>query len=81
MYGPENEIFVHTYLKQAKSHNLVAEQEGRTTVDVPSRAQEAQNTWVLVSAKTPNDDFNEEREVLCIPKFRIVRSISRMLFA
>ncbi len=63
MYGPEHEIFVHTYLKQAKSHNLVAEQEGRTTIDVPLRGQEEQNSWVLISAKSPNEEFDEGQEV------------------
>ena len=59
MYGQEHEIFVHSFLKQAKTHNLIAEQEGRTTIDIPLRAQEEQNTWIVLAGRTPSDDFDE----------------------
>lgn len=64
MYGPEHEIFVHSYLKAAKTQNLIAEQEGRTTIDIPLRGQEPQNSWVLVAARAPHEDFDDYELVL-----------------
>ena len=59
MYGQEHEIFVHSFLKQAKTHNLIAEQEGRTTIDIPLRGQQPQNAWAVVAGKSPHDYFDE----------------------
>lgn len=59
MYGKEHEIFVHSYLKQSKSHNLASEQAGRVTIDIPLRGQEDQNAWVLISARSPQEDFDD----------------------
>lgn len=63
MYGPEHEIFVHSYLKPTKTQNLIAEQEGRTTIDIPLRGQEPQNSWVVVAAKAPHEDFDDHELV------------------
>lgn len=59
MYGKEHEIFVHSYLKQSKSHNLASEQAGRVTIDIPLRGQEDQNAWVVISARSPQEDFDD----------------------
>lgn len=62
-YGVEHEVFAHSYFTQSKSHNLVSEQEGRTTGDIPMRAQGEQNTWKLISAANPSEDYDEEGAV------------------
>lgn len=63
MYGPEHEVFVHSYLKATKTQNLIAEQEGRTTIDIPLRGQEPQNAWVVVAASAPHEDFDDHELV------------------
>ena len=78
MYGAEHEIFVHSYIKQSKSHNLVAEQEGKTTVDIPLRRQLENNSWIIVSAKTPNEDFDERELDRPITIQDVLRSLHDM---
>jgi len=49
MYGSETEVFVHTQQKHGKSQNLIAEKEGRNTIDNPLRFRMEQNHWILVA--------------------------------
>ena len=48
MYGTETEIFVHSFQKSGKTQNLIAEKEGRNTIDNPLRQTEQQNSWTLL---------------------------------
>lgn len=54
MYGTETEIFVHSLQKAGKTQNLIAEKEGRNTVDNPLRFKLNQNHWTVVSASSAN---------------------------
>lgn len=54
MYGAETEIFVHTFQKTAKTQNLIAEREGRNTIDNPLRFKLDQNHWTIISASSAN---------------------------
>ena len=56
MYGSETEVFVHTFTKAGKTQNLIAEKEGRNTIDNPLRFKLAQNFWSVVSAAELQDD-------------------------
>lgn len=67
MYGTEMEVFTESYMKKGKSQNLSKELEGKITIDTPMRSQEPQNSWVVISAQSPNDDFDERESVVhCI---------------
>ncbi len=47
-----------------KTQNLIAEKEGRTTIDVPMRNQNEQNIWEFRLSKNPNDEFDDSALVI-----------------
>ena len=63
IFGGEFEVFTHSYQVQNKSQNLESERIGKSTGDTPMRSQKEQNTFVLISAASPNDDFDEVNSV------------------
>lgn len=63
IYGNESEVFTHSYQNPSKSQNLISELEGRSTIDIPLRRQQEQNTWVLRTAQHPSEDFDESLAV------------------
>lgn len=38
-FGEQFEVMAHNFLVQNKSQNLLQEKRGKTTIDIPSRAQ------------------------------------------
>ncbi|CAD8178022.1 unnamed protein product [Paramecium octaurelia] len=58
-FGREREVFVHSYQCLNKTQNLIAEKEGRTTIDIPLRNQEPQNLWKFQVARNQNEQFDE----------------------
>lgn len=57
--GNEFEVFGHSFQWHNKTQNLIAEKSGRTTIDVPMRNQHEQNLWEIRTAKTPEEEFDE----------------------
>ena len=49
-FGSENEVHCENHSTKNKSQNLALEQDGRLTVDVPTKFQMAQNTFFLETA-------------------------------
>lgn len=50
---------VKNFLVNSKSQNLVQEKTGVSTIDIPARAQTAENLWLLVNAADPSQEFDE----------------------
>ncbi len=67
MYGTESEAFVHTFTKNGKTQNLIAEKEGRNTIDNPLRFKLPQNQWQAVAAEDL-DDHHHRHELVTDPK-------------
>lgn len=63
MYGSESEVFVHTFTKTGKTQNLIAEKEGRNTIDNPLRFKLPQNYWVVVAAEDLGDQHHRHELV------------------
>eukprot|EP00825_Cyclidium_porcatum_P038950 TRINITY_DN4622_c0_g1_i3.p1 TRINITY_DN4622_c0_g1~~TRINITY_DN4622_c0_g1_i3.p1 ORF type:complete len:228 (+),score=57.57 TRINITY_DN4622_c0_g1_i3:166-849(+) len=42
-----------------KTQNLIAEKQGRTTIDIPLRNQNEQNIWYILTADDPSKEFDE----------------------
>lgn len=59
MYGTEFEVIAHNFLWNNKTQNLIAEKEGRTTIDIPMRNQQEQNIWYILTADDPSMEFDE----------------------
>lgn len=69
-YGKEFEVFAHSFLTTNKSQNLIAEKQGRNTVEIPLRSQTDQNVWVLVSGDV--DQEFDEKSLVTGPTFSSV---------
>jgi len=79
LYGPEMEVFVHSFYDTKKTQNLIAERVGRTTGDTPLRGQGVQNYWVLVSAQRDSDQFDENEMDKPVKVSDILSFISQFL--
>lgn len=59
-FGNEFEVSCHSFLVAKKTQQLGSEKQGKVTIDIPSRQQENQNIWMIVTASDPT----QERENL-----------------
>ena len=66
-FGSENEVHCHNHSTQNKSQNLALEQDGRLTVDVPTKFQHNQNLFILHTAP----DASYARSIAELSKFDI----------
>lgn len=66
-FGSENEVHCHNHSTNNKSQNLALEQEGRLTVDVPTKFQQNQNLFILHTAP----DASYARSIKELSKFDI----------
>ncbi|PFH36712.1 EF hand family protein [Besnoitia besnoiti] len=48
-FGVEYEVYCKSYLRTNKTQNLIAESLGRTTSDIDSKQQEAENNWMILT--------------------------------
>jgi len=53
-FGTEQEIFCHTKRSASRSHQLVSEFSGKTTGDVQSGTDQADNHWIVVTSDDPS---------------------------
>jgi hypothetical protein len=61
-FGSENEVHCHNHSTHNKSQNLALEHQGRLTVDVPTKFQQNENMFVIVTA--PDASFARPIEEL-----------------
>jgi len=66
-FGSENEVHCHSHSTHNKSQNLALEQDGRLTVDVPTKFQQNQNLFIIQTAP----DGSYARPVEDLTKFDI----------
>ena len=66
-FGSENEVHCHNHSSNNKSQNLALEQDGRLTVDVPTKFQQANNVFTFCTAP----DASYAREIAELSKFDI----------
>lgn len=59
-FGTEFEVFAKSFQNLQKTHNLIAEKQGRTTIDINLRYQENQNIFKIQTASNPLEEFNED---------------------
>jgi hypothetical protein len=80
-FGTEKEIFCHTKRSAARKHQLVSEFSGKTTGDIQSTNEAADNHWVIVTSDDPSKAVDERvlppelsSEALLIKVREIVKS-------